>query len=279
MERLFKFVYKYRAFFTFLLLQLFCAWLVVENNQYQSTRYFNSSNQIAASIISTSQGIKEYFSLRDINKDLASENASLRKKLDDTNQIIEEIKLAQVKNLAIINRFDYISAKVINNSTSQYKNFITINKGLDYGLAPGMAVISQQGAIGKVKSVSDHHAVLISLLNIDDHVSSKIKRTGHFGTVQWDGSDPRLIDLRYIPRHVSPLVGDTIVTSGYNAVFPEGILIGVIKEVKLSEESPFHQIKVELAQDFGKLAFVEVVKSNLRAEQDSVEVITKGIQK
>ncbi|MFY8037143.1 MAG: rod shape-determining protein MreC [Cyclobacteriaceae bacterium] len=279
MERLFKFIYKYRAFFTFLLLQLFCAWLVVENNQYQSTRYFNSSNQIAASIISTSQNIKEYFSLRDINTELATSNAALRKQLDERNQVIEEYGLSQVKNVVILNRFEYISAKVINNSTSQYKNFITINKGTVHGIAPGMAVISGQGAVGKVKSVSDHHAVLISLLNIDDQVSSKIKRTGHFGTVQWDGFDQRVIDLRYIPRHVAPLVGDTIVTSGYNAVFPEGILIGIIKEVKLREESPFHQIKVELAQDFGKLAFVEVVKSRLRAEQDSVEVITKGIQK
>jgi rod shape-determining protein MreC len=279
MERLFKFIYQYRAFFTFLLLQLFCVWMVVENNQYQSTRYFNSSNQIAASIISTSQNIKEYFSLRDINTILAGENAALRKQLDERTQLIEEYGLSQLKNAAIINRFEYISAKVINNSTNQYKNFITINKGTAHGLAPGMAVISQQGAIGKVKSVSDHHAVLISLLNIDDHVSSKIKRTGHFGTVQWDGFDPRFIDLRYIPRHVSPQVGDTIVTSGYNAVFPEGILIGVIKDVKLSEESPFHQIKVELAQDFSRLAFVEVVKSNLRAEQDSLEVLTKGIRK
>lgn len=279
MERLFKFVYKYRAFFTFLLLQLFCAWLVVENNQYQSTRYFNSSNRIAANIISTSQNIREYFALRDINTELAGENAVLRKQLDERNQLIEEYGLSQLKNTVIINRFEYISAKVINNSTNQYKNFITINKGAAQGLTPGMAVISQQGAIGKVKSVSDQHAVLISLLNIDDHVSSKIKRTGHFGTIQWDGTDPRLIDLRYIPRHVSPAVGDTIVTSGYNAVFPEGILIGVIKDVKLSEESPFYQIKVELAQDFSKLAFVEVVKSNLRAEQDSLEVTTKGIQR
>ncbi len=279
MERLFKFVYTYRAFFTFLLLQLFCAWLVVENNQYQSTRYFNSSNQIAASIISTSQSIKEYFSLRDINVELANENALLRKKLDDRDQVLKDIELTRINDVSIINRFEYISAKVINNSTNQYKNFITIDKGIANGIKPGMAVISLRGAIGKIKSVSDHHAVLISLLNIDDHVSSKIKRTGHFGTAQWDGTDSRLIDLHYIPRHVSPLVGDTIVTSGYNAVFPEGILIGVIKEVKLSEESPFHQIKVELAQDFGNLAFVEVVKSNLRIEQDSLEVITKGIQK
>ena len=279
MERLFKFIYQYRAFFTFLLLQLFCVWMVVENNQYQSTRYFNSSNQIAASIISTSQNIKEYFSLRDINVELANENAQLRKKLDDREQLLQDLELTRIKNVSIINRFEYISAKVINNSVSQYKNFITIDKGIANGIKPGMAVISLRGAIGKIKSVSDHHAVLISLLNIDDHVSSKIKRTGHFGTVQWEGTDSRLIDLRYIPRHVQPLVGDTIVTSGYNAVFPEGILIGIIKEVKLSEESPFHQIKVELAQDFGSLAFVEVIKSNLKAEQDSVEVVTKGIQR
>jgi rod shape-determining protein MreC len=118
--------------------------------------------------------------------------------------------------------------------------------------------------------------VLISLLTIDNQVSSKIKRTGHFGTVQWDGVDPRVIDLKYIPRHVELKVGDTVVTSGYNAVFPEGILVGVVKNVKLNEEAQFHTIKVGLAQDFGKLAFVEVVKSNLKQEKDSLELKTIG---
>ena len=103
-----------------------------------------------------------------------------------------------------------------------------------------------------------------------------IKRTGYFGTAQWDGTNPRLIDLRYIPRHVNPVVGDTVVTSGYNAVFPEGVMIGVIKEVSLKEEALFYNIKVELAQDFGKLAFVEIVKSNLKHEKDSLEHLTIG---
>lgn len=279
MERLLRFFYEYRAFFTFLSLEIFCAWLIVQNNQYQNVQYFNTSNRLAANIIGFSQGVREYFSLRNINKQLAEENAELRRKLEQRNQSLYSLEVHELKDPAIINRFDYVSAKVVANSTNMLKNFITINKGSDNGIEPGMAVISSVGAVGKVKSVSPHFAVLMSILNVDEHISSVIKRTGHFGTVQWDGGDPRIVNLKFIPRHVKPLEGDTVVTSGYNAVFPEGILIGVIRQVRLSEEAPFYDIQVELTQDFGKLAFVEIVKSNLKAEKDSLERVTIGEQK
>lgn len=143
---------------------------------------------------------------------------------------------------------------MVGNSTGSYKNFITINKGAADGITPGMAAISDAGAVEKVKSVSEHFAVLISLLNVDEQVSSVIKRTNQFGTVRWDGLDMRYSNLLFIPRHANPLVGDSVVTSGYNAVFPEGILVGVIREVNLKEETPFWDVKLELAQDFGRLA-------------------------
>ncbi|MBA4144549.1 MAG: rod shape-determining protein MreC [Cytophaga sp.] len=276
MERLLNFVYQRRAFFTFLLLELFCAWMVVENNQYQSTKFFNSSNQLAANIIGFSHGVREYFSLRRINDELAAENALLRGKLEQRNQSLYALEVMKIKDIPVSNGYDYVSAKVVNNSVSLFKNYITINKGKNVGLEPGMAVISPAGAIGKVKSVSEHYAVLISLLNVDEQVSSVIKRTQHFGTVQWEGSDPRVVGLKYIPRHVTPAVGDTVVTSGYNAVFPEGVFVGVIKEVNLKEEALFWDIKVELAQDFSKLAFVHVVRSNRKHEKDSLELKTIG---
>jgi rod shape-determining protein MreC len=276
MERLLNFVYNYRAFFTFLFLELFCAWLIVENNQYQSTRFFNSSNRFAANIIGMSQGVREYFSLRQINSSLAEENASLRTQLEKRNQSLYLLETREIKDPSIINRFEYVSAKVINNSTNLFKNYITINKGSNEGLEPGMAVISAAGAVGKVKSVSQHYSVLISLLNIDENVSSVIKRTGYFGTSKWNGTDPRFINLMYIPRHAKPAVGDTVVTSGYNVVFPEGVKVGIIKEVNLKEEALFWDIKMELAQDFAKLAFVEIVKSNMKAEKDSLELKTIG---
>jgi rod shape-determining protein MreC len=276
MDRLLRFFYEYRAFFTFLVLELVCAWLIVQNNQYQSASYFNSSNRLAAIIIGFSTGVREYFSLRDINKELADENAILRTKLEQRNQSFYSLEVKEIKDPAIINRYEYVGAKVVNNTTNFFKNYITINKGSDEGIKPGMAAISSAGAVGKVKSVSKHYSVLISLLNIDEQVSSVIKRTQNFGTVQWDGGDARYANLLYIPRHVTPLAGDTIVTSGYNAVFPEGVFVGIVREINLKEEAPFYDIRIELAQDFTKLAFVEIVKSNLKPEKDSLELKTIG---
>lgn len=275
MDRLLNFLYQYRAFFTFLFLELFCAWLVVQNNQYQSTRYFNTANGLAANIIKFSQGIREYLSLQQINTTLAEENAALRTALEQKTQALETMEVRPLDS-AVIKRFDYVSARVINNSTQQFKNYITVDKGRRDGIEPGMAAISAYGAVGKVKSVSDHYAVLISLLNLDEQLSSSIKRTGHFGTIRWEGTDPRIANLHYIPRHVDPQVGDTIVTSGYNAVFPAGILVGRISSYTLSEEAPFYEIKVELAQDFSKLAFVEIIRSTLKGEKDSLELKTIG---
>ncbi|MCW5912234.1 MAG: rod shape-determining protein MreC [Cyclobacteriaceae bacterium] len=272
MERLLNFIYEYRAFFTFLFLELVCVWLVIENNQYQSTKYFNSSNRVAAQLLGFSQGVREYFSLRAINEDLARENAELRTDLARTRIQLSE----SVTDTTRINQFDFVSAKVMANSTSLYKNYITINKGVVDGLAPGMAVIGDAGAVGKVKSVSSRYAVLISLLNVDEQVSGMIKRTNHFGTVRWDGADMRYTTLQFIPRHARPVVGDSVVTSGYNAVFPEGIMVGIIREAALKPEAPFWDIRVELSQDFGRLVFVEVIKSKLKNEKDSLEHLTIG---
>lgn len=276
MERLFRFIYEYRAFFTFLLLEVFCAFLIIENNQYQSATYFNSSNRMAASILNFSQGVREYVSLRTINKELSDENARLRTELDKRLHQIQEYKIPEVKDSLDSIPYEFVSAKVVANSTQFYKNYITVDKGKLDGVMPGMAVLGSAGAVGKVKSVSDHFSVLISLLNTDDMVSSIIKRTENFGTAQWDGIDPRLVSLRYIPRHAVPVVGDTVITSGFNAVFPKGVLVGVIKSCTLKEEALFWDIEVELAQDFSKLSFVEIVKSNLKNEKDSLETITIG---
>jgi rod shape-determining protein MreC len=272
MQRLVNFFYEYRAFFTFLIIEVLCAWMLVENNQYQNTKFFNSSNRLAASILGFSQGSREYFSLRQINEDLSRENAQLRTALERQDQS----RPLPAMGADTVSRFKFVSAKVINNSVSQFKNHITINRGSDAGIMPGMAAISVSGAVGKVKSVSEHFSVLISILNIDEQVSCVLKRTSSFGTAQWDGTDPRVVNLLYVPRHVQPVVGDTVMTSGYNAVFPPGILVGIVKDVNLKDEALFYDIRVELAQDFRRLSFVKIVKSDLKPELDSLETITVG---
>ncbi len=279
MERLFLFVYQNRAFFTFLALELSCAWLIVTNNQYQGAKFFNSSNGIVATMNNFSQGVRDYFQLREVNQILAQENAALKQKLTQQLQYIAASDTSvAIQDSLLLNQYGFESAKVVNNHVDFFKNYITIDKGEDRGLKPGMAVISPLGAVGKVKQVSDHYSVVTSLLHIDVMVSARLKKTEHFGTIQWDGRDPDIVQFKYIPRHVKPVVGDSVITSGY-AIFPDGIMVGTIAEVNLRDEALFYDLKVKLSQDFRKLSFVTIVKRNLQHEQDSLEQTITNIDK
>jgi rod shape-determining protein MreC len=271
MERLFLFIYQYRSFFTFLVFQIICIWLLVQNNQYQGAKFFNSANGLAASINNTSQNFRDFLSLRETNQRLSEENAYLKRKLEQRNQSLYTLNVREINDPVLINRFDFLSARVINNSVHQFKNYLTLNKGTKDGIAPGMAVISADGIVGKVKVVSDNFSVVTSLLNIDVLTSVQLKRTSHFGTVQWDGSSTENVSLLYVPRHVQPLVGDTVVTSGYNSIYPDGLMVGIIDKVELKDEALFYNLRVKLSQDFRKLSYVAVVKSNLKQEQDELE--------
>ena len=273
MERLFYFFYQYRAFFTFLILEVVCAWMIIENNQYQGAQFFNSSNSAIASLNNISQGVREYFLLRNINSTLAEENAMLRGRLSRYKQgsvFQQDSSLTTTVDSAMIRQYDFISAKVVANTVHRFTNYLTINRGGLDSIAPGMAVISPLGIVGKVKSVSKHYSVVTSLLHIDVQVSVLLKRTGYFGTMQWDGRDPDYLKLKYVPTHVVPVVGDTVVTSGYNAVYPAGVMVGVISNVARNE-TLFYDLTVKLSHDFRKLSYVEVVRNHLKNELDSLE--------
>jgi rod shape-determining protein MreC len=270
MERLFIFFYQYRAFFTFLILEVVCAWLIIQNNQYQGARFFNSSNGMVASLNTLSQDVREYFLLRNINSTLAEENAELRSKLEQYKQLQHLTGGSTPQDSTLLKQFDFISAKVVNNSVNRATNFLTINKGNADSVASGMAVISPLGVVGKVKTVSRHFSVVTSILHVDYRISVLLTRTGDFGSAKWDGVNPDYIKLEFIPRHVNPAKGDTVVTSSYNAVFPEGIMVGIIDEVK-QDETLFYDVTVKLSQDFRKLSYVQVVRSHMKHEQDSLE--------
>lgn len=278
MGRIFLFIYQYRAFFTFLLLELFCTWLVILNNRYQGASFFNSANSFVASVNGFSQNTREYFSLRETNSMLAEENTALRKKLEQLNQFALKIDTVAGADSAVIKRFDFISAKVVNNSINRLTNFITLNRGSADGVKPGMAVISSTGVVGKVKITSEHFSVVTSVLNVDIMVSALMKRTGYFGTIQWVGHDPDQVKLKFIPLHVKPQVGDTVVTSGYSGVFPEGIMVGTITRINPGKETSFHDLDVKLSQDFRKLSYATIIRSNLLNELDSLELKVPNMQ-
>jgi rod shape-determining protein MreC len=274
MQTLFLFFYKYRAFALFLALELLCTWLVIQNNRYQSAAFFNSANYVAASVTEAAHEVESYLFLKENNASLAAENAGLRQQLKEMEQ-----RMAIPYNRASVARevaqqYNYEAARVINNSTNRFKNFLTLSKGRRDGIKPGMGVIGTNGVVGKVKSVSDNYAVVISLLHTNSYISATIQGANAFGSIHWNGNDPKVANLEFIARHHSINVGDTILTSSYNAVFPFGIPVGVISEINLPENATYYDIKVDLAADFSSIPYVYVIKNKLLNEKDSLEQVS-----
>jgi len=129
-----------------------------------------------------------------------------------------------------------------------------------------MGIVSPQGIVGVVVSVSESYSVGFSVLNNRWGVSAKLKASGYFGPLAWNGGDYQVAELMEIPFHVELAVGDTVVTSSYSATFPEGVMIGTIQSYTKPEGESFYQIKVKLATDFKSVHYVEIV-DNLDKDQ------------
>lgn len=274
MQTLFLVLHKYRAFSLFLVLELICFWLVVSNNRYQSAAFFNSANYLAASVTESANEVEAYLFLKENNESLAQENALLRQQLQELEQRMAIPYTRASVPQEVAQQYNYEAARVINNSTNRFKNYVTLNKGAKDGITPGMGVIGTNGVVGKIKSVSDHYSVAISLLHTNFYVSSIIKGINAFGSLHWNGNDAQVGNLEFIARHHEIRVGDTVVTSNYNSVFPYGVPVGIITEVDLPENATYYDIKVDLATDFSSLPFVYIIKNKLLNEKDSLEQVS-----
>ncbi|RDC65272.1 rod shape-determining protein MreC [Adhaeribacter pallidiroseus] len=291
MRNLFAFIYRYRAFLVFVLLEIGSVYLIIRNNKYHNAAFFNSANFYAGQVLAFRSRVYDYFRLVQVNQTLVQENTQLRQQLYRLQTVrandslpafsdsvfIQTDSIPTFDSLKIRLAHTYIPAKVINNSTRQLNNFLTLNVGAADSVSPGMGVISNEGLIGRVKTVSPHFATVTSLLHSKMLVAAKIKSrlpgtNNTIGTVKWDGDNPRIGFLEYVPLDKKIVKGDTVISSGYNAVYPEGVMIGTIISASRDPDKSFYTIKLRLAVDFTRLSFVYVVKNKYQAEQDSLEL-------
>ncbi len=275
MRRLFQFIYLYRSFFTFLIFEILCAVLIVSSGKYQSSSFYNTANVISSTVFTIKNNISNYFNLAMQNRDLAKENAFLREIISEDMKN-KEPALPEIlgPDTVVTNQFNFITAKVINNSVRRINNYLTVDKGKKQGVEPGMGVISSWGIVGKVRACSEDFSTIYSMLHSDMLVSSEIKSNHVICTTSWNGEDPLYANLLYVPRHVKLAEGDTVVTSGYNAIFPENEPIGIIESYSIRENETFYHVRVRLSTDFNTLSYVYIIKNKFRAEKDSLEQST-----
>lgn len=271
MDQLLKLLYKYRTFFTFLALEVLCIWLIVSNNNHQKTVFLNSATGAIGTIKESINEVSRYFSLAKSNRELAAENERLRVQLLNSTQVPDRgVPFDTDPDTTDMVQYRLRRAEVIDNSISLTNNFFMINRGSRQGIRPGMGVITATGIAGKVRSVSKHYARVVSLLNIRNMTSARHLPSQRMGTVQWDGADPDKARLLYITREVKVQPGDTVITSGFNAIYPKGLMIGVVSAVAPDPNQRDLKIEVNLSVDFGTLEYVYVIENRHLIEKDSL---------
>lgn len=272
MRSLLRFLVRNYAFLLFLFLEALSLVMVFSYNSFQRSRFLNSANFISASLYNTTSSILQYFELARVNEELANENAYLRSMLDrgipEGMTIPDSVGSA---NLLPGSNFMFRSARIINNSANKQQNYITLDKGLKDGIKADQGILSPKGVVGVVTSVSESYASGLSLLNSRWSISSKLKKSGYYGPLQWDGNNYRQANLQGIPIHVNLAIGDTVVTSGHSSIFPEGLLVGTILSFDKPQGENYYNIKVLLAVDFKSIRYVHVIENVKKQEINSLE--------
>ena len=276
MRNLFDFFVRHSTWFVFLFYVIVSCIFLFDKNPYQHHIYMTSAGRFSAGIYDMSHNITSYFNLRETNEELQIQNARLEEEVIGLKAELQLYKEKYYSDTMTLPEpllpYRFIIASVINKSIHKPYNYITINKGSKDGIRPEMGVVDQNGIVGVVNIVGEHYSRLISLLNPNFRLSCKVKGNDAFGSLVWDGKDPQAALLEELPRHTVYQPGDTVITSGYSAMFPEGIPVGVVVGTEKTIDDNFYTLRVKLVTNFSRLSTVRVISSDLGEEIKQVEV-------
>jgi len=264
---------KYRGFVAFLLLEAVCMILVIRYNRAQRDIYLNSASIFSAGMYESMDNLKQFYYLSDVADSLAAENARLKGLISNNarNEAIVIDSSLFFSQDDTIQQYKYLPARVVNNSTNQNNNTLTISKGYLDGVKQREGVVSNKGIVGITRTVNKNYSTVMSILNRQVRISTSLKRTNNIGALAWRGDNPTLMKLEDVPKHADVVKGDTVITSGYTARFPRGILVGTVDSVWLTSGSNFYDIQIKLMNDLNSVRYVYIIQNKMSKAQDAIE--------
>lgn len=259
MQQIIFFFIRNKNFLLFAVLFTISVALTIQTHNYHNDRFISSSNFITGGVYTFRNNITDYLNLRKENEQLLQENLMLRKRLDQFKEVVVFEKL---DSTVLPNKYKYFTARVINNNYSKTKNQLTLDKGRKDSIKIDLGVISSKGIVGIVSDISDNYATVQSILNTKSRINAKLKKSSHFGSLVWNTEDPNVVQLIDIPRLAQLEKGDTIITGGRSTIFPEGILIGTVKDFHLDDDDNYYYVNIDLFNDMTGLEHVYLIGNN-----------------
>lgn len=252
----------------FLLLMITAISLTIQSHSYHKSKIISSANFFTGGVYEKINNVNEYFDLKTKNDELAIENGRLKSLLFNLKDSTKAPSFDSIKG---VKKTDIIISKVIKNSYSLQENFLTINSGENQGVKPDMGVINSLGIVGIIDNTSANYATVLSILNVKSQINAKIKKSNHFGTLNWNGKSTGFVQLIDVPRLASVKKGDTIVTGAQSTIFPENINIGTIENVYNDNETNMFMINIRLFNDMTSLGHVYIIKNKDKKEIEELE--------
>ena len=275
MKNLIDFFVRHSAWVFFVIYMLLSGVMLFSSrNPYQQSVYLTSANSVSATVYGAMSAISGYFNLHSINASLEQRNMALEQEAIMLRSQVRDLMLRlpdSVVTQPALQSYRMVPATVISNSVWQNNNHILINRGSADGIEPQMGVMDHGGVVGVVEVVGPHSARVISLLNSELSISCKLRGSEFFGRLIWEGDDPRYAVLEHLPKHTTYSVGDTVVTSGYSDVFPEGVIVGTVEGKAHELSAGDVQLKVALTTNFSQLNAVRVIVNYDAAEHRRLE--------
>ncbi len=275
MQGLWDFLRKWNLGLLFLLLEVLALSLYVSGGSRGGSVWFTGANAVAGHLLEWEAGVVHFASLGEVNRELTQRNLLLEHNLQVMRAELKALRhdstygeRLQAKLLA---QETLIPARVVTGSVRRADNLLTIDCGSEAGVRPEMGVVCGTGVVGIVSAVTPHYAQVMPLLHSKSRVSCRLRGTGYYGYLQWDGKNPLYALLTDVPRHARFEIGDVVETSGFSAVFPAGIFVGRVKAVMPSDDGMAYVLRVHLGIDFGNLNDVCVVASPHAAEIQVLE--------
>ncbi len=219
---------------------------------------------------SISDGVGDFFDTFTEYDKLKAENEALKQRVneleDELNKAsvysIENAKLKELLEIKDLHPdYDYVYADIVSVGTSGFVSKMQINKGSIAGIKKKDIVITSDGLVGYVSSVSLYCADVITLLNTNVSVGAKLARTGDMAMTEGslDLMAEGKIKLVYIPKNSNIARGDVVYTSGLNGTYPADIRIGKIIDIEISDNGLSKYAIIEPSVDFSDLKSVYVI--------------------
>ena len=263
----------------FLLLEVLSGFLLFQYNHYQGSIWFTQANIVAAQVHEWEARVLSYLNLPAENAALVRRNIILQQQNDALrhknisqldNRTISQLDTSLNRQIVKLSDCQMIEAHIIDNSVRKRDNMIVIDKGSNDGVEPEMGVVSGTGVVGIVSSVTAHHALVMSILNSHSSISCRLRGTEYFGYLKWKGGNPLRASMDDVPHHAHIKKGDIVETSGFSAVFPAGIFLGKVAEIKNSRDGMAYELEILLSTDLANIRHVAVINNHSKAELDSL---------